>query len=68
MMCAESTHPAGMAEPQALACAPNSQADSAGGALHRSVTGLEPANWPQDLKLNVRHSIIDAGACPNHHL
>ena len=67
-MCAESTHPAGMAGPPVLACAPNSQAHSAGGALHRTVTGLEQRFRAQDLKLNVRQYIIDAGACPNHRL
>ena len=64
--CAESTHPAGMAEPQALACAPNSQAHSAGSALHRSVTGLQQHIRARDLKLKVGQSIIEPGACPIH--
>ena len=61
-------HPLALPQPSrlGLACAPNSQAHSAGGALRRSVTGLEQRLQPQDLKLNVRESIIDAGACPNH--
>ena len=67
-MCAESTHPAGIAEPQVRTHTPGSQVDSAGGALHRSVTGLEQRFRAQDLKLNVGQSVIHPGACPNHHL
>ena len=53
MTCAESTHPTGMAEPPVLACAPNSQAHLTGGALHRSVAGLQQRYSAVDLKLKV---------------
>ena len=66
--CAESTHPAGMAEPQARTRNPNSHAHSACGALRRSVTGLEQPNCEQDLESKVGQPIIDAGACPNQYL
>ena len=61
-MCAESTHPAGIAEPQVRTHTPDSQADSAGGALHRSIAGLEPANLKQDFQLKVGQSIIHPDA------
>ena len=55
-----------MAEPQARTRNPNSQAHSAGSALHRSVTGLEQRFRARDLKLNVGHSIIEPCAWPIH--
>ena len=67
-MCAESTHPAGIAEPQVRTHTPGSQAHSACGALRRSVMGLEQRFRARDLKLKVCQSIIYPDACPNHHL